>query len=100
MGGEDDARGGADAAELLDGHAVHDVGAAGTAVLRGDGDAHEAYLGHLLNGLHGKTLLLVDLGGEGLDLFLCKLANHLQEELFLFGVAKVHIVLFGGSERE
>ena len=94
VGGEDDARGGADAAELLDGHAVHDVGAAGTAVLRGDGDAHQADLGHLLNGLHGETLLLVDFGGEGLDLLLCKLANHLQEEFFLFGEAKIHILCF------
>ena len=92
VGGEDDAGGGADAAELLNGHAVHDVGAAGTAVLRGDGDAHQADLGHLLNGLHGETLLLVDFGGEGLDLLLCKLANHLQEEFFLFGEAKIHIL--------
>ena len=96
VGREDDARGGADAAELLDGHAVHDVGAAGAAVLGGDGDAHEAYLGHLLDGLHGETLLLVDFGGEGLDFLLCKLANHLQEEFFLFGEAKIHILFFGG----
>ncbi len=92
MGGEDDARGGADAAQLLDGHAVHDVGTAGTAILGGDGNTHQADFGHLLDGLHGETLLLVDFGGEGLHLFLCKLANHLQEEFFLFGVAKIHYV--------
>ena len=92
VGGEDDAGGGAHAAQLLDGHAVHDIRAAGSAVLFRHRNAHQANLGHLLHCLFGETLLLVHFGCEGFHLLLCKLANHLQEEFFLFGVAKIHSI--------
>ena len=90
VGGQDDTRGGTHARELLNGHAVHDIGAAGTAVLRGDRNTHQTNLGHLFDRLHGETFLFVNLCGQRFHLFLCKLANHLQEELFLFCETKIH----------
>ena len=94
VGRDDDTGGDADAAQLLYGHTVHDIGAASPAILGGNRDTHKAYLGHFLHCFHGETLLFVDLGGEGFHLFLRKLANHLKEELFFFRKAKIHIVIY------
>jgi 3-hydroxybutyryl-CoA dehydrogenase len=56
----------------------------GAAILLGEVNAHHAQLGHLLDGLHGEALFLIDLGGQGLDLVLREIAVHLaNEQLFL-----------------
>ena len=91
MSRQNDARSGAHAAQLLNGHTVHNVRTAGTAVLGRNRNTHQADFGHFLYRLHRETLLLVDLCGEGLHLLLCKFANHLQEEFFLFRETKIHI---------
>ena len=93
MGGKDNARGSAHARKFLDGHAIHDIRATGTAILCRNGDAHKADFGHLFYRLHGETLLFIDFGSQWLYLFLCKFANHLQEELFLFSETEIHIDL-------
>ena len=79
MSRDDNACGSTDTAELLDSHRVDLYGRACASVLLGNGDTHDAQLAHLLNSLNGEALLLIDLGSERLDLFLCKLSDHLQE---------------------
>ena len=91
VGREDNARGGTHAGEFLNSHDIHLHGTAGTTVLLGHGDTHHAELTHLLDCLDGETLLLINLGGKGLYLVLCKRANHLQEQLFSLRIAKIHI---------
>ena len=84
MGRHDHAGGGAHAGELLHGHNVHLVGATLAAVFHGDGDTHNADLGHLLHGFHREALLFIDLSRQRFDLVLGEFANHLQEKFFSF----------------
>ncbi len=91
MGGHDDGSGAADLGQLLHAHGVGQHIAAGAAVLLGEVDAHHAQLGHLLDGLHGEALLLVDLLSQRLDFVLGEFAVHLAEHLLLFCQMKIHI---------
>ena len=84
VGGNDNSSGTADLGQLLDAHGVGEHISASAAVLLGEVNAHHAQLGHLLDGLHGEALFLVDLSGQGLDLVLREIAVHLaNEQLFL-----------------
>ena len=90
VGGEDDAGGAADLAQLLHSHDVAEVGGALAAVLLGDIHAHHAQLGHLLDGLGGEALFLVHFLGQRLDLVLSEAAEHLLDEEFFFRQIKIH----------
>ncbi len=84
VGGNDNSSRAADLSQLFDAHGVGEHISAGAAVLLGEVNAHHAQLGHLLDGLHGEALFLIDLSGQGLDLVLRELAVHLaNEQLFL-----------------
>ena len=93
VGGYDDGGGAAHLGQLLHAHGVGQHVAAGAAVLLGEVDAHHAQLGHLLHGLHGEALLLVDLLGQRLDLGLGELAVHLADHLLLFRQVKIHFAV-------
>ena len=84
VGRHDDAGGGAHAGEFLDSHRVHLVGAALSAVLYGNRNAHHAEFAELLHGLDRKFLFFVNFRSQRLDFVHCKFANHLQEQLFFF----------------
>ena len=90
VGRHDDAGGAADLGQLLNAHSVGQHIAAGSAVLLGEVDAHHTQLAHLLHGLHGEALLLVQLLGQGLDFGLGKLAVHLADHLLLSSQMKIH----------
>ena len=90
MGGDDDGGGAADLGQLLNAHGIGQHIAAGAAVLLGEVDAHHAQLGHLLDGLHGEALFLVELLGQGLDFGLGKFAVHLADHLLLSSQMKIH----------
>ena len=90
MGGDHDSGGAADLGQLLNAHGIGQHIAAGAAVLLGEVDAHHTELGHLLHGLHGEALLLVQLLGEGLDLSFREFAVHLADHLLLFRQMKIH----------
>ncbi len=92
MGADNNGRGTAGLGNLLHAHGVGQVVRTGAAVLHGERDAQHAQLGQLRNGLLGETLLLVQLGGQGLDLVLCKFAIHLTEHLMLFRQRKIHVL--------
>jgi len=84
VGGNDNGSGAADLGQLFHAHGVGQHVGAGAAILLGEVNAHHAQLGHLLDGLHGEALFLIDLGGQGLDLVLREIAVHLaNEQLFL-----------------
>ena len=90
VGGHDDGGGAAHLGQLLHTHGIGQHIAAGAAILLGEVDAHHAQLGHLLHGLHGEALLLVQLLGEGLDLSFREFAVHLADHLLLFRQMKIH----------
>jgi hypothetical protein len=90
VGRHDDRGGAADLGQLLHAHGIGENVAAGAAVLLGEVNAHHAQLCHLLHGLHGEALFLVDLLGQGFDLVLGELAVHLTEHQLLIGKMKIH----------
>ena len=63
VGRHDNTSGAADLGQLLNAHSVGQHIAAGAAVLLGEVDAHHAQLAHLLDGLHGEALFLIELLG-------------------------------------
>ena len=91
VSGNDNSGGAADLSQLFHTHSVSQNVAAGAAVLLGEVDAHHAQLSHLLDGLHGEALFLIDLLGQGLDLVLGELAVHLADHLMLFRQVKIHL---------
>ena len=93
VGGHNDSGGAAHLGQLLHRHGISQHIGAGAAVLLGEIDAHHAQLGHLLDGLLGEALLLVDLLGQGLHLILGELTVHFPKHLMLFGQMKIHIAL-------
>ncbi len=90
VGGDDNGGGAAHLGQLLHAHGVGQHIAAGAAVLLGEVDAHHAQLAHLLHGLHGEALFLVDFLGQRLDLVLGELAVHLADHLLFFRQVKIH----------
>jgi hypothetical protein len=87
---EDDARGGADPADLLDHQAVGEGVHAGAAVLLGDGDSGEAQLAGLIEERAREFAALVDfLGARPHDL-LGEPADGLLQQLLLFGELDSH----------
>ena len=90
VGGHDNAGGAAHLGQLLNGHHVAQHVGASAAVLLGKIDAHHAQLGHLLDGLLREALLLVHVRGQGLDLVLRELTEHLLEHQLLFGQFEIH----------
>ena len=90
MSGNDNGSGAADLGQLLHAHGIGEDVAAGAAILLGEVNAHHAQLRHLLDGLHGETLFLVDLGGQGLHFVLCKFAVHLANEQLFLSQMEVH----------
>ena len=69
MSGNDNGSGAADLGQLLHAHGVGQNVAAGAAVLLGEVNAHHAQLSHLLDGLHGEALFLIELLARGLTSF-------------------------------
>ena len=90
MSGHDNSSGAADLGQLFHAHGIGEHIAAGAAVLLGEIDAQHPQLGHLFDGLHGETLLLIEFLGQRLNLGLCKLAVHLTEHLLLVCQMKIH----------
>ena len=90
MGGEDDAGGAADLAQLLHRHDIAQVGSALAAVLLGNIHAHHAKLRHFPDGLLREPLLLVHVAGDGLYLILGKGLKHLLQQQFLFRQIEIH----------
>ena len=72
MGGQDDARAAVHPGQLLHGDGVAQGIQPGAAVLRGEGDAHEAHLAQLPDGLVRELVLLVQHERDGFDLLLRK----------------------------
>ncbi len=75
MGRQDDARAAVHPGQLLHGDGVAQDVQAGAAVLLGVGDAHEAHLAQLPDGLVRELVLLVQQEGDGFDLLLRKGAD-------------------------
>ena len=87
---DDNGSGAADLGQLFHSHGVSQNVSASAAVLLGEVDAHHAQLSHLLDGLHGEALFLIDLLGQGLDFGLRKLTVHFAEHLMLFAQNEIH----------
>jgi len=96
VGGDDNAGGAANLGQLLNAHSIGQNVGASAAVLLGEVGAHHAQLSHLLHGLPGEALGLVDLLSQRLDFGLGELAVHLADHLMLFRQVKIHffVLLF------
>ena len=90
MCGHDNSSGAADLGQLFHAHGIGQDIAAGTAVLLGEVNAHHAQFRHLLDGLHGEALFLIDLLSQRLDLVLGEFPVHLAEHLLLVCQMKIH----------
>ena len=91
MGADDDGRGPAYLAELLNKHGVGQHVRAAAAVFLRKIHAHETEPAHFLHGLPGKALLLVDLCCEGLHLVLAEVAVHLAQHFLFPCKFEIHI---------
>ena len=85
-----DRDGGVDPRELLDRERVRDGVAAGTAVLLGDRQPHQAQLAEVGDDLVRKTRLAVELLCDRRDLLARELAHRVADELLLLGEVEVH----------
>ena len=92
MGTDDNGGGAAGLGDLLHGHGVGQIVAAGAAVLLGERDAQQAQLCQLGDGLAGEAFFFVDLLRQRLYLVLGEFAVHLAEHLMLFGQREIHFV--------
>jgi len=90
VGGNDDSGGAADLSQLLHAHCIGQHIGASAAILLGEVNAHHAQLRHLLDGLHGEALFLIDLLSQRLDLVLGEFPVHLAEHLLLVCQMKIH----------
>ena len=79
-----------DPGELLDGDRVGERVAAGAAELLGEGNPHQAELGHLRHELVRETALAVELLREGRDAVDRKRAHGVAEELVLGREIEIH----------
>ena len=90
VSGNDNSSGAADLGQLFHAHGIGQDVAAGAAVFLGEVNAHHAQLRHLLDGLHGEALFLIDLLSQRLDLVLGEFPVHLAEHLLLVCQMKIH----------
>ncbi len=83
--GNNYACGAADLGKLLHTHCIGQDITALSAILLGNGNTHEAIFCHLLNGLSGETLLLVNFLSKRLYFLFSEILKQLSRHLMFFG---------------